>query len=55
MVMPCLRARNPMPPPKVRPPSPTDDVSPNGVARPRSWAAAVYSPAVRPDPARATR
>ena len=37
MVRPCLRTRNPMPPPRVIPPSPTEPVSPKPVARP--WTA----------------
>ena len=48
MVIPCLRASQPMPPPSVRPPRPTDSVSPNGVAIPYVCAAVVYSPAVAP-------
>ena len=46
--MPCLRASQPMPPPRVRPPRPTEPVSPNGVANPCWFAAHVYSPAVAP-------
>ena len=40
MVSPCLRTRNPTPPPRVIPPIPTDPVSPNPVASPCSptWA-----------------
>src|SRR5829696_3556145 len=34
MVRPCLRTRNPIPPPRVSPPIPTDPVSPNPVASP---------------------
>ena len=48
IVRPCLRASQPMPPPRVRPPRPTEPVSPNGVAKPCCPAAAVYSPAVAP-------
>ena len=48
IVRPCLRASQPMPPPRVRPPRPTEPVSPNGVANPCCPAAEVYSPAVAP-------
>jgi hypothetical protein len=34
MVRPYLRTRNPIPPPSVSPPIPTEPVSPNPVARP---------------------
>ena len=34
IVRPCLRTRNPMPPPSVIPPIPTEPVSPNPVASP---------------------
>ena len=40
IVRPCLRASQPMPPPRVRPPRPTEPVSPNGVAKPCCPAAA---------------
>ena len=36
IVRPCARTRNPMPPPSVMPPIPTEPVSPNPVATPRS-------------------
>ena len=55
IVRPCLRTRNPTPPPSVIPPMPTEPVSPKPVARPCSPAAAVYSPAVSPVPAHAVR
>ena len=54
-VRPCLRTRNPTPPPSVMPPIPTEPVSPNPVARPCAPAAAVYSAAVRPVSAQAVR
>ena len=55
MVRPYLRTSQPMPPPRVRPERPTLPVSPKGVARPWALAAAVYSPAVRPGCAQASR
>ena len=41
MVSPCLRTRNPTPPPRVSPPIPTEAVSPNPVASPWAPTAAV--------------
>ena len=55
IVRPCLRTSQPIPPPSVRPASPTLPVSPNGVASPWAAAAVVYSPAVRPGWAQARR
>ena len=55
MARPCLRASQPMPPPRVRPAMPTLAVSPNGVARPCAAAATVYSSARRPGWAQARR
>ncbi len=55
MARPYLRASQPMPPPSVRPAIPTEPVSPNGVARPWTAAACVYSIAVRPGCAQAMR
>ena len=51
--MPYFRRRNPIPPPSVMPPMPTEAVSPNPVARPCAPAAFVYSPAVSPASAQA--
>ena len=55
MARPCLRASQPIPPPRVRPAMPTLPVSPNGVARPWAAAATVYSSARRPGWAQASR
>ena len=55
MARPYLRASQPIPPPSVSPEMPTEPVSPNGVASPWAAAAAVYSPAVRPGCAQASR
>ena len=55
MARPYLRASQPIPPPSVRPAIPTEPVSPNGVARPWAAAATVYSDAVSPACAHASR
>src|SRR5262249_59108335 len=39
MVRPYSRVRYPIPPPSVRPPTPVDEMKPQGTARPNGWVA----------------
>ena len=39
MLRPYLRERLPMPPPRVRPPTPVVEITPLGAARPKAWVA----------------
>ena len=55
IVMPYLRASQPIPPPRVIPAAPTEPVSPNGTARPWAYAARVSSPATTPASTQAVR
>ena len=49
---PYLRLRCPIPPPSVSPPTPVDEMIPEGVASPCSWAAASTMFQLQPPPAR---
>ena len=55
MLRPCLRVSQPIPPPRVSPPTPVWPIKPTGVASPCSCVAAIMSANSVPPPTRTRR